>query len=189
MRYPPEDKKKTRQRIVQTAARRDRVEGLHSVGISNLMADLGLTHGGFYAHFIDKEALVAAVCQNSFEAQQHHWTHLLNQHQEQEAFAVLIRDYLSLAQRDHPEKGCIAAALGGEIARRDSRSRRAFTQGIENMLARLNQLSPAAPGHLSTEAMLGMLVGSMVLARAVSDPHLSERLLRKAIAALLDYPD
>jgi TetR/AcrR family transcriptional repressor of nem operon len=161
MRYHPDDKEKTRQRILRVAARRFRSEGLQGVGIANLMADLGMTHGGFYAHFIDKEALVTATCTEAFSAQQRYWDKLLAQHPGEHALRTLIGDYLSSQHRDHPETGCFAAALASEMARRDNRSRRAFTTGIEQQLNRLE--------------------------RAVSDPALSDRLLSSASEALLKH--
>lgn len=185
MRYHPEDKQKTRMRIIKTAARRYRAEGLSGVGIANLMADLGMSHGGFYAHFTDKEALVSEACSEAFSTLLRHWEKLLVQQPQQPALATLLNDYLSLQHRNHPDTGCFAAALGGEMARRDSRSRQAFTTGISRMLASLAENSQDQPDKMKPEAMLGLMVGSMILARAVSDAALSERLLSIARETLL----
>jgi TetR/AcrR family transcriptional repressor of nem operon len=66
MRYSKDHKQETRERIIRTAARRFREDGVEAVGVAALMADAGLTHGGFYAHFPSKEALVAAACAEGF---------------------------------------------------------------------------------------------------------------------------
>jgi len=183
MRYGPKDKQKTRQRIIRTASRRYRAEGLSAVGIAKLMADLGMTHGGFYAHFVDKEALVAEACSQGFAELIHHWDKQQELHPQQDALVTLIQDYLSLQHRNHPDTGCIAAALSGEMAHRDHRSRKAFTSGLQQMLDYLAARLPA--GKIKPEAVLGLMVGSMMLARAVSDPAMSERLLDCARSAIL----
>lgn len=188
MRYHPEDKQKTRMRIIKTAARRYRAEGLSGVGIANLMADLGMSHGGFYAHFTDKEALVSEACNEAFSTLLRHWEKLIAQQPQQPGLITLLNDYLSLQHRNHPDTGCFAAALGGEMARRDSRSRQAFTTGITRMLASLAENSQGLPGKMKPEAMLGLMVGTMILARAVSDASLSERLLSVARETLLGHP-
>jgi TetR/AcrR family transcriptional repressor of nem operon len=180
MRYGPKDKQKTRQRIIRTAARRYRAEGLSAVGIANLMADLGMTHGGFYAHFADKEALVAEACTQGFSEQITRWSTQLAQHPGQDPLETLVRDYLSLQHRSHPDTGCVAAALSGEMAHRDHRSRKAFTNGIQQMLDYLAPALTQKKCKIKPEAVLGLMVGSMMLARAVSDPLLSERLLETA---------
>jgi TetR/AcrR family transcriptional repressor of nem operon len=181
MRYHIDDKEKTRLRILRLAARRFRAEGLMGVGIANLMADLGMTHGGFYAHFADKEALVASACTEAFRTQLAHWDQLQAGQGQSAGWSRLLNDYLSLQHRDHPDNGCFAAALASEMARRDDRSRRAFSAGIEQLLARLQQ-TECSP--LPADATLALMVGAMMLARAVSDPGLSERLLCSAVQAL-----
>jgi TetR/AcrR family transcriptional repressor of nem operon len=185
MRYHPDDKQKTRNRIIKVAARRYRAEGLSAVGIGNLMADLGMTHGGFYAHFTDKEALVAEACCEAFSGMMRHWEKLVLQAPKQDGLRALTRDYLSLQHRNHPDTGCFAAALGGEMARRDNRSRQAFSAGINQMLLLLSQQSEETTDKMKPEAMLGLMVGSLILSRAVSDPELSERLLSTAKQAVL----
>jgi TetR/AcrR family transcriptional regulator, transcriptional repressor for nem operon len=182
MRYRTDDKEKTRKRILSAAARRYRSEGFGGVGIANLMADLGMTHGGFYAHFIDKEALVAAVCDTTFSTQVSHWDSLLRQHTEARPLETIARDYLSQQHRDHPDRGCLAAALGGEMSRRDTRSRAAFTRGVRSLLEHLQK----ADENINPEAALALMVGAMVLARAVSAPDLSDRFLDSARQALLE---
>ena len=181
MRYHPEDKQKTRHRILTVAARRYRAEGFSSVGIANLMADLGMTHGGFYAHFTDKEALVASACEEAFIQQLRQWRNLLAGREPLQAWKSLIDDYLSARHREHPETGCFAAALAGEMARRDNHSRQAFTGGVKQLLACIAEEGPA---DMAPEAMFSLMVGAMMLSRAVSDPELAARFLREAAAAV-----
>lgn len=185
MRYSPLHKADVRQRIIRAASYRFRSEGMDAVGIANLMSDLGLTHGGFYSHFRDKEALVAAACRHGFEELQQRLDGVLEAVPPEERLAALVQHYLSLAHRDRPDDGCVAAALGGEMARRDQPSRQAFTAGVEAQLALLEHCTPPGDGKTPTPCVaLALMVGALLLSRAVSDPALSQRFLEEATRAL-----
>lgn len=186
MRYSPLHKADVRQRIIRTASYRFRSEGMDAVGIANLMADLGLTHGGFYSHFRDKEALVAEACRHGFDELQQRLAGVLDAVPAEQRLAALVQHYLSLAHRDRPDDGCVAAALGGEMARRDQPSRQAFTAGIEAQLALLQECAPPGEeGSAPTPCVaLALMVGALLLSRAVSDPALSQRFLEEATRAL-----
>ena len=190
MRYSPRHKAEVRQQIIRTASYRFRSEGMDAVGIANLMADLGLTHGGFYSHFRDKEALVAAACRHGFDELRQRLAELLAAAPPDARLAALVEHYLSPAHRDRPDDGCVAAALGGEMARRDQPSRQAFTAGVEAQLALLQECQP--PGSkadgLTASATLALMVGALLLSRAVSDPALSLRFLEEAKRALAVAP-
>src|SRR6187402_2233120 len=131
MRYTPDHKEATHRRIVETAAERFRKEGLEAVGVASLMADAGLTHGGFYSHFPSKEALVGEALIAAMEAT---FTRL-SQAGETGGIQGLIEYYLRPTHRDRPERGCVAAALAGEIARQPSKIRTAFNRGYERVTA------------------------------------------------------
>ncbi|WP_024300990.1 TetR/AcrR family transcriptional regulator [Pseudogulbenkiania sp. MAI-1] len=185
MRYSSRHKAEVRQQIIRTASCRFRSEGMDAVGIANLMADLGLTHGGFYSHFRDKEALVAAACRHGFDELQQRLAELLQAVPPEERLAALVEHYLSPEHRDRPDDGCVAAALGGEVARRDQPSRQAFTAGVEAQLALLANCPPLrAGGAMTASAALALMVGALLLSRAVSDPALSLRFLDEAKRAL-----
>ena len=62
MKRSRQETQQTHQRIVQNAAQQIRVQGVNGVGIADLMGQAGLTHGGFYAHFRNKDALLAEIC-------------------------------------------------------------------------------------------------------------------------------
>ncbi|OWY38125.1 TetR family transcriptional regulator [Xenophilus sp. AP218F] len=183
MRYRPQHKAETRQRIVAMAGLRFRAEGVNSVGIANLMADLGLTHGGFYTHFANKEQLVAAACQQAMQEMELRWREYLAEERNGSALARLADDYLSPAHRDFPDSGCVAAALGGELARQSREVRRAFSCGLRQLLDTLGE-AQAADSALPASASLALMVGALLLARAVDDDELSARLLREARQAL-----
>ncbi|POA99284.1 TetR/AcrR family transcriptional regulator [Chromobacterium sinusclupearum] len=180
MRYPDAHKTQTRQRIVAMAALRFRAEGLAGVGIANLMADLGLTHGGFYAHFDSKEQLVATACSQALQQLNQHWRQLLEQAAPGECMAALASDYLSPAHRDLPDSGCALAALAGELARQGVTVRQRVAGELEAILATLAHARQRDGQPDSALADLAMMVGSLSLARLIDDAALSQQLLQQA---------
>jgi TetR/AcrR family transcriptional repressor of nem operon len=189
MRYPKEHKARTRQKIVETAAREFRDKGLEGVGVADLMASAGLTHGGFYAHFGSKEALVEAACRHGVAATIETLDFRARQAPPGEGLRTVVRTYLSRAHRDDPARGCIMPSLAGEIARHGPETRRAFTDQLRAFAAVIaRQLSgpDAAARERRALAIAAGLVGAVALARAVDDPALSDAILEAARAAALE---
>ncbi|MBA4708425.1 TetR/AcrR family transcriptional regulator [Aquitalea aquatica] len=188
MRYDKQHKTAIRQRILDMASLRFRSEGIAAVGIANLMADLGLTHGGFYWHFKDKEDLVAQVCQQSMQQMSLQWQQQGQQAAPGQQCLAVGEHYLSIQHRDFPDTGCVAVALAGELSRRGSPAREAFTSGLEQQLAALAEAAQqdAANGShpLKPTVQLSLMVGALLLARAVNDPALSAQLLEEAAAQI-----
>jgi TetR/AcrR family transcriptional repressor of nem operon len=184
MPYTPEHKETTHRRIVETAAQEFRANGFEGVGIATLMGALKLTHGGFYAHFADKEGLVAEA---SVAALDQSLATMLSG-LEAGGFPVMLDYYLSEGHRDHPELGCPLPSLSAEMARRPSSSRDAFTKKLVQVF---DAIADRMPGRTRDEkaekviAMFSSLVGAVSLARAVSDPELSKAILRSTRDTLL----
>ncbi len=182
MRFEKGHKQATRERIIAIAAARFRRDGVAATGIAPIMEEAGLTHGGFYAHFESKEALVrealdAALAQTRAR-------------QERAGAAGLggrIAHYLSPAHRDAPAQGCAVAALTAEIARHPEPTRALLTARLEEIFARYESQLPASvpqaerPGRAI--AVFALLLGALQLARAASDPALSGRILQSGIEA------
>jgi TetR/AcrR family transcriptional repressor of nem operon len=191
MRYDKQHKTAIRQRILDMATLRFRSEGIDSVGIGNLMADLGLTHGGFYWHFKDKEDLVAQACQQAMQSIDQQWQqHMLLAAPGGKRLSV-AQHYLSIQHRDFPDTGCVAAALAGELCRHTPATRQAFTTSLQQQLATLEtaarQDGTAETAPLSPCAQLSLMVGAMLLSRAVTDPALSSQLLAEAEALIAHH--
>src|SRR5262245_52576289 len=120
----------TRRKIVKTAAAEFREKGINGVGLADLMAAAGLTHGGFYRHFESKDQLVAEACAVAIEAaNETAWTPLLVQGK-RKGLDALVAQYLSEDHRDDQRGGCPFSALGSEIARSDKNTRAAVTEGL-----------------------------------------------------------
>ncbi|PYV53677.1 MAG: TetR/AcrR family transcriptional regulator [Acidobacteria bacterium] len=117
MRYEPEHKTRTRDRIVRNAARKLRAEGLSGSGVASVMKASGLTVGGFYKHFRSKDELLAdAIAEGFSESSEKIYSALQNLPRE-DRWKELVRLYLSPEHRDHPDSGCPVAALAPEMAR------------------------------------------------------------------------
>lgn len=179
-RYEKGHKADTHRRVVEIAATRFRADGIDGVGVASLMSDAGLTHGGFYAHFSSKEALVkeaviAAVASSSaFVAGEQNATAPLD-------LRAYIDFYLSPAHRDRVATGCAMAALAPEIARRPRATRNAFVKEAKRFIARIASGLPDAEESEENFAVaygvFAQMMGSLQLSRAVSDKTLSDQLL------------
>jgi TetR/AcrR family transcriptional repressor of nem operon len=166
--------RENRKRIVETASRLFRERGVAGVSVADVMAEVGLTHGGFYKQFASKEALVAEAVGQAFAELSDNL-----QDQDRDDF---VRGYLSPAHRDNPGPGCPAAGFAGDLAHEqgahaDQESGAAvdaYTKGIGLYAAELGSLADVAT-----------LVGAMILARATAGTELSDRILDEVRAKLL----
>jgi TetR/AcrR family transcriptional regulator, transcriptional repressor for nem operon len=191
-RYDAEHKGETRRRIVETAGRRLKQDGIDGSGIAALMSDAGLTNGAFYAHFESKDDLVANVVADQLATQR---TVLSSLPAGQGALEEFIRDYLAPHHRDQPSTGCPSAALLDEIGRCDASVRDSYTEGMQSIVDVIaTHLSPRDPSAARTRAigLFTLLVATLQLARAVSDRKLSDNILESGIRnaqTLLDRGD
>lgn len=189
MRYSKEHKAETRRQILIQAARHFLADGIAETGIAGLMAEAGLTHGGFYAHFGSKEELVAAAIASGFQ----HTRAALEGAAAEHGLEGIARLYLNPRHRDIPSKGCFAALLSQEIARLPKKVRESFTAEVVALLQLIaDHLPPAGRRRLGGQQredraimILGSMMGSLQLARAVTDAALSDRILALGIDAAL----
>ena len=189
MRYGKDQKQATRQRILEAAGRRFKQDGIDGAGVAAVMSDAGLTNGAFYAHFASKEDLVANVLADQLRAQRHSFAAQPAGRAGLEAF---IRAYLSPQHRDQCADGCPSAALLDEIARRPAATRQVFTDELTNEIDDIaTRLDPNDIEAARTNALtvFGLMVGTLQLARALTDRDLSDRLLDQGVATTLKMVD
>lgn len=181
VRYPPEHKRAARERILDAAARCFRSKGYVASGVDEVMKRAGLTAGAFYAHFESKEALLADVLGASLGVTRALLFSGLEDRQGSEWLAEVVRRYLSRTHRDAAGEGCSLPSLTVEVARQSDQAREVFESHLRTLVAEVADKIPAAP-ELSPEdralATLALMAGGIVLARAVKDQTLSDRILR-----------
>jgi TetR/AcrR family transcriptional repressor of nem operon len=189
MRYGKDHKQATRQRILEAAGRRFKQDGIDGAGVAAVMSDAGLTNGAFYAHFASKEDLVANVLADQLRTQRQRFD---AQPSDRAGLEAIIRDYLSPEHRDQPADGCPSAALLDEIARRPAATRQVFADELlgsaDDIAARLGPKDPAA-ARIDALALFGMMIGTLQLARALTDRDQSDQLLARGVETALKLLD
>ena len=173
-----------RARIIASAARLFREKGFAGVGVADIMADAGLTHGGFYGHFASKDDLIAQACTHAMAESEARWTRRSERESDQPLKDIVGR-YVSARHRDDPGHGCAWAALGSELARQDSAVRATTTAGLRIQLGVLERSvrgRTAAERRRKALATYAEMVGAVMLSRAVNDPALSAEILEAAAA-------
>jgi TetR/AcrR family transcriptional regulator, transcriptional repressor for nem operon len=189
MRYGKDQKEATRRRILEAAGRRFKEDGIDGAGVAAVMSDAGLTNGAFYGHFTSKEDLVTNVLADQLRAQRHS---LDGQPPDRAGLEAFIRAYLSPQHRDQSADGCPSAALLDEIARRPAATRQVFTAElmgvIDDIAARLDPTDADAP-RTEVLTIFGMMIGTVQLARALTDRDLSDQLLARGVETALKLLD
>jgi TetR/AcrR family transcriptional regulator, transcriptional repressor for nem operon len=176
-------KEATHDRIVEAASRAIRRSGYDGTGVADIMKDAGLTHGGFYAHFRSREAMLAEAADRAGRESVASMERIAASLPQQQALAAMMQAYLSKEHVEGIETGCATAALGSEMPRQAPEVRRAATRRIKEMIDLFSRQSPdwGQPGaHERTLVTVATLVGTLVLARAVDDARLSDA-LREAV--------
>ncbi|WP_010484994.1 TetR/AcrR family transcriptional regulator [Pseudomonas sp. S9] len=182
MRYSDDHKAKTHQRIIEEAARLFRRDGIGATGLQPLMKTLGLTHGGFYAHFKSKDELVETALTHSAEQLSGQTKQLFAG---EAPLATFIRSYLSSAHCANPAEGCPLPTMSAELGQRGQASP-VTDQLIQERLKSIEDCLSGDNAAEQSVALLSTMVGALVLARSVSDPELSQRLLKTARQQLLE---
>ena len=189
MRYSKDHKQATRQRILEAAGRRFKQDGIDGAGLATVMSDAGLTNGAFYAHFSSKEDLVANVLAEQLRAQRQS---LDAEPSDRAGLEAFVRSYLSPEHRNQFADGCPSAALLDEIARRPADTRDVFTEEVmgvvDDIAARINPNDVEA-GRVDALTVFGLMVGTLQLARTLTDPQLSDRLLDRGVETSLKLLD
>jgi TetR/AcrR family transcriptional regulator, transcriptional repressor for nem operon len=188
MRYSKEHKLETHARIVKKAAVRLREKGAHGIGVADLMKEAGLTHGGFYAHFDSREALVMEAFAYAMDRSTERWRKLAEQTAPEKRLATLVDSYLTPLHRDDPGHGCAISALGAEIARESPKTRKAFAAKLEQMIEMVAAQIPDVPRKTARRqamASLATMMGTMVLARVAGNGEFSDEILSAGRDAVL----
>jgi TetR/AcrR family transcriptional repressor of nem operon len=185
MRYAPEHNKETHERILEAASRLFREHGIAAVGLARIMAEADLTVGTFYTHFKSKEALLREVILRSLQVRHEEITKVIQRGD----MELAIRAYLSSEHRDAAGTGCPIASLASEVARHPRATRQAFASHNEPTLDALAALLSSQRGkqvsRADAAAFLGLLAGTLQLARATPDRAESDAILEAGVRAAI----
>jgi TetR/AcrR family transcriptional repressor of nem operon len=183
MRYSPDHKAKTHERILSVAARSFREHGGDTSGIGTVMSRVGLQKGGFYRHFKSKDDLFVEAVARALEETGRSMEELAKSAPEGEALRAIIERYLSVGHANSPGNGCVRAAMGPEIARKPVAVRRR----IEVLLRAYRvRLAPFMPGNTVEERiqncglLFSSMAGVMMMVRVMTDPERREQTLAEA---------
>lgn len=181
VRYPSAHKEATRRRILDAAARTFRERGVAGTGVDEVMRRAGLTHGGFYAHFQDKEELVANACSAAFAAAVPNLDRIAAAPTRAARVRLLVDSYLAVRHRDNRGTGCFVVAVGADMVRLQGAARsgysRAFSAHLDRLAAALRLSRDPRRNREQVTLLMSSLVGALLFARAIEDPGRSAAVL------------
>lgn len=187
MRYSAEHKSQSRNKVLMAAAKAIRQQGTAAVSVAAVMSDAGMTHGGFYAHFSSREALIAESVTCMFDEQREKARAMLSAADPVKGITAWLEMYLSLSHVQHPERGCPLPLLSGEIARLSDDARLRFNQGRKAMVdiiaEPLDRLGCPDPVKQS-QSLIAEILGAVSLARLAQDDNEALDILSASKASL-----
>jgi TetR/AcrR family transcriptional regulator, transcriptional repressor for nem operon len=187
MRYSESHKAETHKKLLMIASRALREKGPDNLAVAEVMKEAGLTHGGFYAHFKSKDALLAETLTTIFTRAGTNIDKMTDGLPPRHALATYVDFYVSPRHRDNPSTGCPITAINSDMPRQSQKFRETFDVGVKSLVARIAGWL-AASGHPEPEALaasvLSAMAGAVSVSRAVSDKGLSDEMLEAARAGI-----
>jgi len=189
-RMPNSRKEETHERILDVAARAIRRHGYAGVGVADVMKEAGLTHGGFYAHFDSRDALLVEALERAGRESAETMARALERRTAKgaSAFRALVETYLAEEHLVAPETGCPVAALASDMPRQSGALQEASSAGVRRLIARVQSTLPHA-SRATASVVAGTLVGTLQLARAMGASAEARAILSAARKALLQQYD
>ncbi len=191
MKPGPSRKDISHERIVTVAAHAIRRSGFQGVGVADIMKEAGLTHGGFYAHFRNRDALLAEALERAGQESAARLQDGVTRRAARGStpLRALVQAYLSERHLGEVESGCVVAALASEMPRQADEVREAAAQRVRGLLAHVRRALPEGAPAGSAAAVASQMVGALQLARALGDNAEGRALLKAAREALLSQHD
>jgi TetR/AcrR family transcriptional regulator, transcriptional repressor for nem operon len=185
---PQSRKEASHERILEVAARAIRRSGYGGTGVADIMKEAGLTHGGFYAHFPSRDALLAEAGDRAGAESVALAARIAATAPAGEALHHMMQAYLSDEHIAAIETGCPVAALGSEMPRQAPEVRRAATIHIKELIDLFARQMPdwgQPDAHERAMVLVCSLIGTAMIARAVDEPKLSDALRAAALKHLM----
>lgn len=183
-------KELTHERILDVASRAIRRTGYRGMGVADIMKEAGLTHGGFYAHFASREALLVEAMQQASRDTQAALSEAMARRMAKGSsrFAALIWAYLHDANLDRPEQGCVVAALASEMTRQDDAVLEEARQRVKDLVALVGTALPEGADPSQASVVTATMVGALQLARTLGG-QAGRALLAQTREALIQRHD
>ena len=187
MRYAQSHKEETHKTLLRAAAAQLRENGPDRLSVAAVMKAAGLTHGGFYAHFKSKDALLHETLAEIFARSKRRFARLLEGLPPKHALATYIDYYVAETHRDDPANGCPITALNSDMPRQSKKVKALFENGVKLLVGALAERMAAA-GVADAEklapSILAAMAGAVALSRTISDRNLSDELLASSRAGI-----
>jgi TetR/AcrR family transcriptional regulator, transcriptional repressor for nem operon len=183
MRYEPDYKAKTRQKVLAEAAKTLRAEGMQGMGVAAVMAKAGLTHGAFYAHFESKDDLISETIKEMALAARGRFDTVTAELGPADALRAYVAFYLSPRHRDNTETSCPLPWLVGELPRLGAPSRKRYgasVAGLTELVAARLRAMRHADAEGAASSVVAELVGALALSRAVGEKAQSDAILARS---------
>jgi TetR/AcrR family transcriptional repressor of nem operon len=188
MRYEPDYKAKTRQKVLAEAAKTLRAEGVQGMGVANVMAKAGLTHGAFYAHFESKDALINETIKEMIAEARGRFDTVTGDLGPRDALRTYVEFYLSPRHRDNLQSSCPLPWIAGEIPRLGATARNRYgatVAGLIEIVATRLRAMAHEDADAAASSVVAELIGALSLARAVADLTQSDLILCRSKQSVL----
>jgi TetR/AcrR family transcriptional repressor of nem operon len=192
MGYSQAQKAESRQRVLETAARQIRENGISALGVADCMRSAGLTHGAFYGHFESRDALIVEALEYAVAQSRKRVAALAagsDEANEKEPLQAIAEMFLSERHVKNPGTGCALCALAGEARHAAPEVRERLTTYVHSLAS---QIAQTLAGHDETAALgiVATIVGAVTLARAVDDKKLAKSILSASLESIRHFsPD
>ena len=186
---PNHKKEATHERIVLAASKAIRRNGYDGASVADIMKEAGLTHGGFYAHFPSREAMLVEAASKAGTDVLAVLADSVSSVPPQESLTKLLETYLSPSHINSCETGCVIGALGSETSRQSDDIRHVITQRVKEMVdlvARQTDDWGKPEAHERALSIVATMIGTLTIARAVDDPKLADAIVKASLKSLLE---
>jgi AcrR family transcriptional regulator len=188
MHTPLSRKEQTHERILDVAAGVMRAHGFDGVGVADIMKRAGLTHGGFYAHFASRDALLAEALERAGHDSRGRLQRAIDQAGDApgERFRALVENYLSERHLKSPDSGCPVAALASEMPRQSEAVRTVAARRVAGLTDAVAAALGPSRDRDDAAIVSSQLIGALQTARLLGDNAQGRRHLAASRAFLLE---
>jgi TetR/AcrR family transcriptional repressor of nem operon len=187
MRYPPDQKAKAKETILQAAAPALRKNGFNGIGVDGLAAAAGVTSGAFYSNFPNKEAVLEGVIDACLGKPFVDVSGTVAERRE--VLRAWLAEYISDYHRENPEVGCVMPTLSADVARASASVREAYERRMTALVAKVSTVLGGAEEDRERRAwsLVAVMVGAIGIARAMPDGEAADQAIQSALQTALAF--